>query len=48
MLKFYVINGDDNWAKSMYWAMSNGNDIAADDFSKLQDNYVRVYLAITV
>lgn len=48
ILKFYVINGDDNWAKSMYWAMSNGNDIAAADFSKLQDNYVRVYLAITV
>lgn len=48
MLKFYVINGDDNWAKSMYWAMSNGNDIAADDFDRLKDNYVKVYLAITV
>lgn len=48
ILKFYVINGKDEWAKSMYWAMSNENDIAAADFSKLQDNYVRVYLAITV
>lgn len=48
ILKFYVINGDDNWAKSMYWAMSNGNDIAADDFDRLKDNYVKVYLAITV
>lgn len=47
ILKFYVINGKDEWAKSIYWAMSNGNDIAAADFSKLQDNYVRVYLAIT-
>lgn len=47
-LRFYVINGKDNWAKSMYWAMSNGNDIASADFSRLQDNYVRVYLAITV
>lgn len=42
ILKFYVINGDDNWA------MSHENDISAADFSKLQDNYVRVYLAITV
>lgn len=48
MLKFYVINGKDNWAKSMYWAMSNENDILTDDFNRLQDNYVRVYLAITV
>lgn len=48
MLKFYVINGNDNWAKSMYWAMSNENDILTDDFNRLQDNYVRVYLAITV
>lgn len=47
-LKFYVINGKDEWAKSMYWAMSNGNDIAADDFDRLKDNYVKVYLAITV
>ena len=48
MLKFYVINGKDNWAKSMYWAMSHENDISAADFNRLQDNYVRVYLAITV
>lgn len=47
-LKFYVINGKDEWAKSMYWSMSNGNDIAADDFDRLKDNYVKVYLAITV
>lgn len=47
-LKFYVVNGKDEWAKSMYWAMSNGNDIAADDFDRLKDNYVKVYLAITV
>lgn len=48
MLKFYVINGDDNWAKSMYWAMSHENNISTDDFNRLQDNYVKVYLAITV
>lgn len=47
-LKFYVINGSDNWAKSMYWAMSQENYLAAVDFDRLQDNYVKVYLAITV
>lgn len=48
MLKFYVINGKDNWAKSMYWAMSHENNIAAADFNRIQDNCVKVYLAITV
>lgn len=47
-LRFYVINGKDNWAKSMYWAMSNGNDIPAADFNRLQDNYVKAYISITV
>lgn len=48
MLKFYVINGKDEWAKSMYWAMSHENNIAAADFNRIQDNYVKVYLAIIV
>ena len=48
ILRFYVINGKDNWAKSMYWAMSHENYITAADFNRIQDNYVKVYLAITV
>lgn len=38
-LKFYVINGKDDWAKSMYYALSKNNDIYRNDKLKLIENY---------
>lgn len=38
-LKFYVINGKDNWAKQMYYALQKNNSIGRNDLLRLIDNY---------
>lgn len=43
-LKFYKINGKDEWAKAMNYAISKENKLSDPDFVKLSDNYWSAYV----
>lgn len=48
LLKFYSVNGKDEWAKSVYYAISKENQLSQNDFMKLKDNYIKVYIMLNL
>lgn len=48
LLKFYSVNGKDEWAKSMYYAISKGNQLSQTDFMRLKDNYIKTYIMLNI
>lgn len=48
LLKFYVVNGKDDWAKSVYYAISKENQLSQHDFMRLKDNYIKVYIMLNI
>lgn len=48
LLKFYSINGKDDWAKAMYYAMNKKNQLSQTDFIRLKDNYINVYIMLNI
>lgn len=48
LLKFYSVNGKDEWAKSVYYAISKQNQLSQTDFMRLKDNYIKVYIMLNL
>ena len=48
LLKFYVINGKDEWAKSVYYAMNKQNQLSQSDFMRIKDNYIKIYIMLNI
>ena len=48
LLKFYAINGKDEWAKTVYYAMHKQNQLSQTDFMRLKDNYIKVYIMLNL
>lgn len=48
LIKYYSVNGKDEWAKSMYYAISKGNQLSQTDFMRLKDNYLRIYIMLNI
>ena len=48
LLKFYVINGKDEWSKSVYYAISKENQLSQHDFMRLKDNYIKTYIMLNI
>ena len=48
LLKFYVINGKDEWEKSVYYEMNKQNQLSQADFMRLKDNYIKLYIMLNI
>ena len=48
LLKFYSVNGKDEWAKAMYYALSRQNQLSQADFMRLKDNYIKLYINLNL
>lgn len=48
LLKFYVINGKDEWPKSICYAISKEIQLSQHDFMRLKDNYIKTYIMLNI
>ena len=48
LLKFYSVNGKDEWAKSVYYAISKENQLSQNDFMRMKDNYIKTYIMLNI
>lgn len=48
LIKYYSVNGKDEWAKAMYYALSKQNQLSQADFMRLKDNYIKIYIMLNV
>lgn len=47
-IKFYKVCGKESWGKSMYHALSKGNQLGKDDYERLKDCYMRALIMMNV
>lgn len=45
-LKFYCIHGKDTWGNTIYKSVHEGRQLFQNDFMKLKDNYMKVYILL--